>query len=215
MFYFAIYTEDESGYYLIQELMKKVKVESPGIMYDCYSYRGKTDLLKRLPSLFKGMDKALISSYGKENSALCIVIDSDNETPETLRNKLQTEADRHHLNCDYIFSLAVEEMEAWLMGDRTAIKKAYPKASEKILNQYRQDSISGTWETLADAIYPGGYTKLIKDCKASDAAEYRYVGSLKTEWAKKIGPYMNLDSNLSPSFNRFISAIRIRALNDC
>ena len=44
------------------------------------------------------------------------------------------------------FCIAVEEGEAWFLGDISAIKKAHPKAKNNILNRYQNDSICGTWE---------------------------------------------------------------------
>ena len=60
------------------------------------------------------------------------------------------------------FCIAIEEGEAWLLGDIPAIKKAYPKANVNVLNSYQNDSICDTWEHLADAVYPGGSKKLKK-----------------------------------------------------
>ena len=54
------------------------------------------------------------------------------------------------------FCLAIEEGEAWFLGDIPAIKQAYPKAKDTVLNRYVNDSICGTWELLADAVFPGG-----------------------------------------------------------
>lgn len=56
-----------------------------------------------------------------------------------------------------------EEIEAWLLGDRHALLSAYPHAKMHVLNTYVQDSICGTWEVLADAVYPGGTSKLSRE----------------------------------------------------
>ena len=65
------------------------------------------------------------------------------------------------------FCLAIEEGEAWLLGDIPAIKKAYPQARDAVLNGYGNDSICGTWELLADAVVRGGSTALDKEGMAS------------------------------------------------
>ena len=36
-----------------------------------------------------------------------------------------------------LFRLAIEEMEAWLLGDRDAIVKAFPRAKMNALHSYR------------------------------------------------------------------------------
>lgn len=82
---------------------------------------------------------------------------------------------------------------------------AYPSAKVQVLRGYIQDSICGTWEVLADVVYPGGITKIKKD-----KLSYMEIGKLKAEWAKNIGIHMNLQNNISPSFNYFIQGIKKR-----
>ena len=91
-------------------------------------------------------------------------------------------------------------MEAWLLGDFAAVSTAYPNARQSVVNDYVQDSICGTWEVLANAVYPGGLTKMQKECPT-----YKEKGIIKSEWAANIGTYMDITRNLSPSFNYFIN----------
>ncbi|MYA72303.1 hypothetical protein F4Y19_19930 [Candidatus Poribacteria bacterium] len=99
------------------------------------------------------------------------------------------------------FCIAIEEGEAWLLGDILAIKAAYPKAKDNILNSYQNDSICGTWELLADAIFAGGSNALSK-------RPWYVIGREKSAWAQKITPYMNVNKNSSPSFCYFRDKIR-------
>ncbi len=94
------------------------------------------------------------------------------------------------------FCIAIEEGEAWFLGDIPAVKKAYPKAKNTILNAYVNDSICGTWELLADAIFFGGHQKLV-------AQGWQRVGAEKSEWSINITPHMNLENNKSQSFCNF------------
>ena len=87
------------------------------------------------------------------------------------------------------------------MGDISAIKKAYPRSKDWILKSYDNDSICGTWERLADAIYPGGSQKL-------SIQGWRTVGTEKSMWARKITPYMDVDDNKSSSFGYFRQKLR-------
>ena len=66
---------------------------------------------------------------------------------------------------------------------------------------YENDSICGTWERLADAIYKGGASAL--SSKGSHA-----VGTEKSLWAKQICPHMDVDRNKSPSFCAFRDKLR-------
>ncbi len=74
-------------------------------------------------------------------------------------------------------------------------------AEPDVLDNYRQDSICGTWEVLADAVYPGGKTRLKK-------LGFPHTGQAKCEWAEKIGPHMTVDSNQSTSFRVFRDGVR-------
>lgn len=62
------------------------------------------------------------------------------------------------------------------------------------------DSICGTWECLADAVYPGGSSALSKKGKMA-------VGAEKSQWAEKITPNMDVTNNRSPSFAYFRRAL--------
>jgi len=95
-----------------------------------------------------------------------------------------------------LFRLAIEEMEAWLLGDRDAIVKAFPRAKMNALHSYRQDSICGTWEMLADALFPGG-------ASAPKAEGYPRIGEEKCRWASLIGRHLDFEANLSPSLRAF------------
>jgi hypothetical protein len=109
-------------------------------------------------------------------------------------------------NCDpkpeTCFCMAIEEGEAWLLGDIAAVRTAYPDAKDVILRSYENDSICGTWETLAEAVYPGGSKALIRrGCQA--------VGAEKFTWAaERICPNMDVENNSSPGFQLFRDRIR-------
>ena len=86
-----------------------------------------------------------------------------------------------------------------MLGDRAAVKRAYPHAKDSVLNGYEQDGICGTWEVLADAVHPGGSAKL---------KSYPVTGTVKCDWARAITPCMNADENRSPSFRVFRDGVR-------
>jgi hypothetical protein len=78
---------------------------------------------------------------------------------------------------------------------------AYPKAKSKILREYKQDGVCGTWEVLANAVVDGGL----------EAVRRRggpLPGDLKHEWAKRVGPNMSIHENASPSFLKFCEGMR-------
>lgn len=150
----------------------------------------KRILLDQLPRLLQG--------YGKTPGidAVVVVLDTDRRDCKAFLQELQSVAKQCDPAPNTMFRLAVEEMEAWYLGDRAALLNAFPRAKREVLDRYVQDSVCGTWELLADAVYAGGAAAIKK-------AGWPLSGQIKHEWAEKIGPFMNLRQNASPSFGKF------------
>lgn len=207
--------EDISGENLVRALMEKFTTRYPEVTYDCKSFHGiggftrkntvketKTGkLLNDLATYLRGFNRSLQHIP----AVIVVIIDNDNRNTEEFRNVLEQVAQQNRITTDHIFCIAVEEVEAWLLGDESAILAAYPNAKLQHLHSYVQDSICGTWEVLADVVYPGGCAKMKKSCPS-----YGEIGKIKSEWAINIGKNMMLDSNKSPSFQYFISEISKR-----
>lgn len=210
--HFQFLIEDQSSAVLIRLIMEKIKAAHPGITYDDKAYKGlggftkkntvketkEGKLLNDLATVLRGFNKRL--QYIP--AVIIIVLDNDKRDPNAFLAELEAVAKQNNIILDHVFCLAIEEVEAWLLGDEAALFAAYPNAKTSILRSYVQDSICGTWELLADAVYPGGLRKFRKDCPS-----YIEVGQKKSEWAKKIGVHMNLYENKSPSFQAFLTEI--------
>lgn len=155
----------------------------------------KRALLDQLPRLLTG--------YGKTPGidAVVVVLDNDRRDCKVFLNELKALLHKCDPAPNTLFRLAIEEMEAWFLGDRQAVLKAYPRAKKDVLGRYVQDSVCGTWELLADAVYPGGSA-------AVKAAGWPLPGQIKHEWAEQIGPRMDVDCNQSPSFCKFRDGLR-------
>lgn len=215
--HFQFLIEDFSGRVLVETLMKKVQAEHPQITCDYKSFSGiggftkkptvkktKTDkLLNDLATYLSGFNKSLVGI----DAAIFVVLDNDDRNTEQFREELEAVAVSNGVVIDHVFCIAVEEMEAWLLGDEIALRQAYPNVKIAILHSYTQDSICGTWELLADAICKGGSAKIKKENPS-----YLGIGKLKSEWAKNIGEYMDIHKNQSPSFNYFIGEVEKRIL---
>jgi|HubBroStandDraft_1064217.scaffolds.fasta_scaffold00011_58 hypothetical protein len=205
-----ILVEDSSGQKLLEALLPKLLGEqgAPNT-WRTIAYRGvgripknlnadgdpaKRILLDRLPSLLRG--------YGRTPGydAVVVVVDSDSRDCREFLAELKSVADSCDPAPNTVFRLAIEEIEAWYLGDRSALLKAYPKAKKIALDRYVQDSPCGTWEILADAIYPGG-TKSVK------IAGWPLPGQIKHEWATRIGPLLDPARNDSPSFRKFVDGV--------
>lgn len=213
--HFQFLIEDQSSAALIEILMQRIFLTNGDITYNCKSFKGlggftkkntiketkSGKLLNDLATYLRGFNKSLQHI----SAAIIVVLDNDTRNTEEFLAELNRVAQMNMITVDHVFCIAVEEVEAWLLGDEAAVLAAYPSAKVQQLHTYVQDSICGTWEVLADVVYPGGVSKLKKECPT-----YIEIGKCKSEWAKKIGSYMDIAHNNSPSFNYFITEITKR-----
>jgi hypothetical protein len=211
--HFEILTEDQSGAHAIEILSRRIlgdehttRVKSyKGIGHLPKNMKAATDpskrvLLDQLPGLIRGYRQTFAAAPG--SMALVIICDLDQRCLSEFRRDLLRVRDHCGVApADVLFCIAVEEIEAWLLGDPQAVQIAYPKAKLRVLQSYEPDSVIGTWEKLAEAIYPGGRAALSSKGQPE-------IGRMKSEWAKKIAPYIDIDSNRSPSFQYFCKKLR-------
>ncbi|MFM7448978.1 MAG: hypothetical protein ACKO24_10315 [Leptolyngbyaceae cyanobacterium] len=209
--HFEILVEDISGKIALEILVPKI-IDIDKHSFRIHDYKGagripkdlqsKSDpkkriLLDRLPRLIQGYGKTFSAN---PNYSVIIVCDLDDRCLSAFRKELLVCADKCNPKPATYFCIAIEEGEAWYLGDLEAVKKAYPNAKSSIFNTYVNDSICGTWEKLADAIFPGGSTKLSRLSAQ--------IGKEKSAWAQIICPHMNVDENSSPSFCYFRDKLR-------
>lgn len=206
--HFEILVEDASGKIALDHIVPKILGSDTMHSFRIRGYKG----VGRIPKNMKTADGArkqfllsmlptMLQAYGKslqprEQYGVIVVVDSDRKDCHDFKGELLAVLDRCHPAPRVLFRIAIEEMEAWLLGDRNAIITAYPGARTAPLDSYVQDSICGTWEILADAIYPGGAEPLKR-------LGFPHTGQAKCDWAQRISPEMNIDENQSPSFNTF------------
>jgi hypothetical protein len=211
--HFEILVEDASGKIALESILGKIfGSDSQDHTYKIIAYkgigripknlRGTSDprnriLLDRLPRLLRGYGK----SYQNFQAVVVVVVDLDDKDCMVFKQEMLNILNDCHPRPTTLFRIAIEEGEAWLMGDRNAVKAAYPRAKEHVLNAYMQDSICGTWEKLADAVYPGG-------SQALKRLGWPHTGQAKCEWAKNIASHLDVDSNQSKSFQVFCDGIK-------
>lgn len=208
--HFEILVEDQSGKVALDILVSKIIGDNHTC--DVKSYKGvgripvkmnssvdasKRILLANLPRLLAGYGK----SWQGYPAVVIVVCDLDGKCLKSFRNELIGLLNTCNPRPETRFCIAIEEGESWFLGDIPAIKKAYPKAKDAVLNAYVSDSIFGTWEKLADAVYKGGYQSLA-------GQGWQAVGLEKSLWAENITPHMDLDNNTSPSFNYFLGKLQ-------
>jgi hypothetical protein len=205
--HFEFLVEEFSAEEFLKQILPKI-IRENNVDFKIHSFRGKQDLLKKLPKRLKGY-KAWIPEYYR----IVILLDQDEEDCERLKNKLEKmagEADfitKSKANSGEKFQvlnkIAIEELEAWFFGDIEAIRVAYPKVSKNLENQkpYRNpDAIQGgTWEALE---------KILK------SAGYHQGGLEKVKAAKEISQYMNPGKNNSKSFQVFYQGL-LKLISHC
>jgi hypothetical protein len=212
--HFEILVEDQSGKKMLDALVPKIIGNEHSFIV--HEYRGigriprnlkessdpsKRILLDQLPRLLRGYGKTFAGYPPDYQAVVILVCDLDDKCMKAFREELCGILQTCNPQPKIRFCIAIEEGEAWLLGDITAIKKAYPRAKDSVLRIYKNDAICGTWEILADAVYPGGSQKL------SDQG-WQKVGAEKFIWAEKITHHMDVENNNSPSFCYFRQKIR-------
>ncbi len=212
--HFEILVEDLSGKKALDILIPKIICAQD--TFRVVGYRGigripqnltpKTNadqriLLDRLPRLLRGYGQTFANYPVNYPAVLVVVCDLDDRCLKTFRQELLAVFHACNPKPSTRFCIAIEEGEAWLLGDMPAIKAAYPQARDAVLNSYTNDSICGTWEFLADAVFAGGSKALVR-------RGWRAVGREKSVWATKIPPLMDVEKNASPSFQYFREKLR-------
>ena len=195
--------EDSSGEKMLSQLLPKILgAQGAPHTWRIKAYKGvgripaglsvkadpaKRMLLDQLPRLLQG--------YGKTVGidAVVVVLDTDNRECSAFLTELKSLLANCKPAPHTLFRLAIEETEAWYFGDKQSILQAYPRAKRDVIGRYTQDSVCGTWELLADAVYPGGSAAIKK-------TGWPLPGQIKHEWAEKITPFMDINQNISPSF---------------
>jgi len=212
--HFEILVEDQSGKKALDILVPKIIGTDQ--TFTVHPYKGigripknlsankeihKRILLDQLPRLLRGYGKTFASYPEKYYAAVILVCDLDDKSLKAFREELYSILELCNPRPDTRFCIAIEEGEAWFLGDISAIKCAYPKAKDAVLKEYKNDSICGTWEKLADAVFPGGSIAL-------SAKGWQAIGAEKSAWAERICTHMNVDNNASPSFSYFRNKMR-------
>lgn len=215
--HFEVLVEDASGKIALEHFMTKILGSNghthtwritnyQGVGHLPKNLRAAADaktrvLLNNLPPMLRAYGKTF-RGYGPDYPAAVIVVcDLDTRDHDAFVNQLEGLLADCDPKPNTLFRIAIEEGEAWLLGDRAAVESAYPDAKAAVLDAYVQDSICGTWEVMAEAVHPKGAADLRRK-------GYPEAGRIKCEWASNIGPYVDVDGNRSPSFKLLLDGIR-------
>jgi len=215
--HFEILTEDKSGKVLLDIIVPKI-ISSENT-FRIINFKGigkipnnihkepdpkKKLILNKLPALLKVYGKM----YNQKDCTVIVVVDCDKRNCNIFKQELVDVLKGCNPKPNAFFRIAIEEIEAWLLGDMTAMERAYPKYDKQEYKGYIQDSIIGTWEKLADITLSRNVASYLKK------SAYPEIGKQKIEWAQKIGTFMDMNSNISPSFNCFKQKLEEYASNE-
>lgn len=169
--------------------------------FDIHAHEGKQDLLAKLPNRLRGYAHWLPARWG-----ICVIVDEDREDCRQLKRGLEDVAK----NSGFVTRsrakgkpfrllnwLAIEELEAWLLGDVEAMVRAYPRVPPTLASRSRfrdPDAVpGGTWEALERVLQDSGYHE---------------GGLQKIAVARAIAAHMEPSRNRSQSFGGFVGALR-------
>lgn len=149
-------------------------------------------LLDQLPAKLRAYGRALNPATDR----ILVFLDLDNDDCTGLKERLVAILETCEPKPVVMFRFAVEETEAFYLGDPAAIRKAFPQARLQKMRNYVQDSVCGTWEVFRDVI----------GARVED----------KVDWAEKMAPHLGTvwkgsQASRSPSFRQFCRALLILA----
>jgi hypothetical protein len=152
------------------------------VNYFIRSFEGKNDLQKNIPSKVK-----VLSKWNHEPTGVIVMQDQDSADCKVLKNKLLKLCNDNG-NCPNLVRIVCRELEAWYIGDFSAIQSAYPKFNMDLYKnkaKFRNPDL----------------------CNASDELRKILPEFQKVSTAKKIAPFLNIENNKSESFKYTVSGI--------
>ncbi len=149
---------------------------------------GREGLLDQLPAKMRAYGRSL----NPDTDRLVVLVDQDKDNCQSLKQRLIEAWKACDPRPETLFRIAIEELEAFYLGDPDAIRRAYPRMKMGPLRDYEQDSVCGTWERFMQVIGARG------EDKVTWAREMGRV--LGTEWQGR-------RANQSSSFCQLCSGI--------
>lgn len=166
-----------------------------------HAFQGKQDLLSSLPGELQGYAHWLPHDW-----CIIVLVDRDDDDCRDLKDRLESHAVQAGLRtratavasaAQVVNRIAVEELEAWFLGDMEALAMAFPGVPATLASKstYRNpDALrGGTAERLERVLQKAGY--------------YR-AGLAKIDCARRVAPHMDPERNRSRSFCVFRDALR-------
>ncbi|MCU0863425.1 MAG: DUF4276 family protein [Planctomycetes bacterium] len=146
----------------------------------------KRGLLDLLPATLRAYAKA-------DDVAVLVLVDADKENCVDLKQRLLKLAERVHPRPSrLLFRIAVEETEAFYLGDVAGLKAAYPQADIRKAKKYRPDSVCNTAELFGEIVQDGGLNKVAWAEAMADTLTTKKQGSRSPSFRALLGAFEKL-----------------------
>ena len=139
-------------------------------------------LLDQLPAKLRGF----ATSKEPQSHSVVVLVDADRDDPGRLARLIAGAAKQVAPDLSVTVCLAIEEIEAFYLGDLKALVKAFPAADLEKARAYEPDSVCNTWELFGEIVGDGGANKVA--------------------WAEAMGPLLTTkaQASRSPSFKALV-----------
>jgi len=190
------FTEEESARIVLYNILPLILPTD--VCFEVYSFNGRGDLLKKLPSRLRAYRHDPLKS-----NKVVILMDRDSHNCRDVKSQLELIVEQSGLTSKRVNSdefqvvtrVVIEELEAWFFGDIAALNQGYPSIPIT-LAQKRGMQVA---DEISDPA--GRLLRLLKK-------EYSDITKLpKLEVAQKVSSCMNPHMNTSQSFNAFIDGV--------
>ena len=194
--------------FLLEELSAEAFLEGllprilpAGVTWRFIVFQGKRDLLAKLPGRLKAYRRWLPAGW-----RIVVLVDEDRQDCRALKRRMEQVATdaglvikafgRPGIPFELVNRIAVEELEAWFLGNVPALAGEFPGVTPTLANQakYRDPDMiqGGTWETLERVLQGAGYYP---------------AGLSKIDVARRLGRVLPVAENRSGSFGVFLEAL--------
>jgi hypothetical protein len=193
-----VFVEEPSAEEALKVLLPKMGIGEGG--FAIHVFQGKQDLIEKLPHRL-----AAYRNWVPPDWRILVLVDEDREDCDALKERLTarvagvgmpTWSARRPGTGTVALRIAIEELEAWFLGDVEALRAAFPGVPATLADQSRYrdpDAVrGGTWEALERVLQKAGYYA---------------TGLPKIEAAREISAHMDPSRNRSHSFRVFREAV--------
>ncbi len=188
-----VFLEEPSAEYALRSLLPRMV----GCEHEFFVFNGKQDLLRRLPDRLRGY-AGWAASTGVR---IVVLLDRDDDDCAELKSRMEKAATAAGLATGttgiVLNRIVVQELESWLLGDVSALRRAYPRLPDGLAAQARfrdpENVPGGCWEAVEHMLQRHGY---------------HVAGLRKGQLAKDVAQHMDVENNRAVSFTAFRDGVR-------